>query len=125
MTQDQSKSELTLSRCPKCMSTDRTKYHNVREMPMLGKTAAGQPFNTIVWRRTKCTSCGQFRVDRSYEMRSKRARVAKPKTKTPQGGQFVSPPKAPKNTAKQAAPANKTPTAKAKRPTKTAGSIKS
>jgi hypothetical protein len=107
------------------MSTDRTKYHNVKEMPMLGKTPAGKPFNIIVWRRTKCTCCGQIRVDRSYEMRSAKASVAKPKSKTPQGGQFVSPPKPPKNTAKQAVPANKTPTAKTKRPTKTAGTGKS
>lgn len=58
------------SRCPKCDSTDREAYHNVKELPSRGKTADGRNYNLVVWRRTKCKNCGQMRIDRTFELQS-------------------------------------------------------
>lgn len=56
-------------RCPKCGSTDREPYHDVRAMQYSGTTEQGDAYTHIVWRRTRCKCCAQSRIDRSYENR--------------------------------------------------------
>lgn len=51
-----------------CGSTRRADYHNVTRVYHAGELPDGTPFDTIIFRRTKCLDCGQARVDRSYEM---------------------------------------------------------
>lgn len=87
------KSELTPSACPKCGCTEHTGYHGIRRMATGGTTASGHVYNLIVWRRTSCKSCGQHRVDRSYEM----VEVPKPKRVAAD----VSPPSPPKSAPKK------------------------
>lgn len=60
--------ESVLTRCKNCGSTDRTRYENVREMEIGGVNDAG-PYTHVVWRPTKCTNCGQARVDVAHENR--------------------------------------------------------
>ena len=46
-----------LTKCPKCESTERTRYRKTRE-PLIwhgGRTT---------WNRTQCKKCGQFRIDK-------------------------------------------------------------
>ena len=57
------------SRCPKCGSTERSRYVCVVRRPSTGMDADGQPHSHVVWRRTRCRACGQSRVDRSFELR--------------------------------------------------------
>lgn len=57
-----------VSRCPQCGSTEREKYSNPTEMEQAG-TFKGQAFTHIVWRSTRCLTCGQSRRDRTYENR--------------------------------------------------------
>lgn len=54
--------------CKRCGSTKRTAYDKVIERAMAG-TIEGAAYNHIVWRRTKCTACGQARIERHYENR--------------------------------------------------------
>jgi hypothetical protein len=56
------------SACKRCGSTQRTPYDKVIERVMTG-TIADKAYTHIVWRRTKCTSCGQARIERHYENR--------------------------------------------------------
>ena len=114
--------EIKLSRCGKCNSTDHTPYNNVREMPGDGKTSDGQPYNFIVWRRTSCRQCGQTRIDRSFEYRLNKTTAKPPgekrKTKTPESGEIISPPKTTKKTvSKPASAAIKSKPAKQSKPT--------
>jgi len=46
-----------LTNCPKCKSTDRTRYHKTRA-PLVWNGG------TTTWNRTQCKKCGQYRVDR-------------------------------------------------------------
>lgn len=55
------------SSCAKCGSTKRSAYFNRRTIENAGRTADGTPYKRIVWRRTKCLSCGQVRDDRTFE----------------------------------------------------------
>ena len=54
--------------CGACGSTDRQPYFNVRERAIAG-VRDGKPFTHVLWKRTRCTNCGQIRDDRSYENR--------------------------------------------------------
>lgn len=54
------------SRCPKCGSSDRTKYINVIKRDISGIGTDGEEYNRVVWRTTYCKKCGQRRVDRSF-----------------------------------------------------------
>lgn len=54
--------------CPKCGSTERLNYFNVREQAIAGERR-GQPHTHVVWRRTRCTACGQTRDDKAFEHR--------------------------------------------------------
>lgn len=58
-----------VSRCPKCGSTERTAYTKTTEIDVIGEEA-GLPFNTVVWRTCKCLACGQWRRDRTTELRT-------------------------------------------------------
>ena len=57
------------SRCKKCGSTNRTPYTTRQEHEIAGLDAAGNEYTHIVWRRTSCANCGQFRIDRTTENR--------------------------------------------------------
>ncbi|WP_345326832.1 hypothetical protein [Novipirellula rosea] len=59
--------EGTQTRCPKCLSIKRTKYHRVITRQISGVLRNGQTYDHIVWRRTKCLSCNQGRTERAYE----------------------------------------------------------
>ena len=58
-----------LTRCPRCGSTERGRYLTRRELEHAGEDA-GQPYTHTVWRRCRCESCGQHRVDRHRENRT-------------------------------------------------------
>ena len=58
-----------LTRCPQCGSTERTKYHAVRERPISGILPDGRVYTAIKWRRTTCTECGQVRIERTHVVR--------------------------------------------------------
>lgn len=55
--------------CPTCGSTRRERYFHTVERAIAGVDRDGKPYTHVVWRRTRCTDCGQVRVDRSYENR--------------------------------------------------------
>ena len=64
------------TRCGKCGSTERTRYEQTREIAQIGTTLSGLPFTHVVWRRTCCKACGQWRIDRFFENRTSDAAVA-------------------------------------------------
>ena len=55
-----------VSTCPKCGSTERGKYYNVRCKPIAGRNANGRAYSAVTWKRCRCEACGQVRDDRSY-----------------------------------------------------------
>jgi hypothetical protein len=57
------------ARCRKCGSTERTRYEQTRQIVQDGTTSAGLPFTHVVWRRTCCKACGQWRIDQFFENR--------------------------------------------------------
>jgi len=58
---------VTPSVCPKCGSTNRTKYVNVKTTHYRGVTPDGREYNRVVRKRTTCKDCGQQRIDRYLE----------------------------------------------------------
>jgi hypothetical protein len=55
------------SRCIKCQSTERSEYFNRRELAIAGlHPQTGEPYTSIVIRRTRCLDCGQLRDDRQF-----------------------------------------------------------
>jgi ribosomal protein S27AE len=61
--------ELKKSSCTKCGSTEHTGYHNTRN-PLMAKgiTPDGRKYNCVIYRRTRCSNCGQSRIDKSFEL---------------------------------------------------------
>ena len=57
------------TRCPVCGSSDRGPYNRVTETLCATAAPDGNPATHIVRRWTACKSCGQARIDRSYENR--------------------------------------------------------
>ena len=57
----------TPSRCKVCGSTERDPYTKRTVQAYGGKTPEGLPYTHIVRRWTRCTGCGQHRVDMSFE----------------------------------------------------------
>lgn len=64
------------SRCVKCDSTERERYFRTEEKEIAGVDPEGNAYTHVVWRWTRCSECGQVRVDRTYENRAKPARRA-------------------------------------------------
>lgn len=63
--------EVSLSRCQKCGSTDRTPYNRTTTIErQIAGEHDGQPFSHVVWRRTSCRNCGQARQDKTFELRN-------------------------------------------------------
>lgn len=60
----------SVTRCAKCGSTDRLPYFGTITKPISGLDPDGNPFTHVIWRRTRCKSCGQTRIDRHRENRS-------------------------------------------------------
>lgn len=56
-----------VSRCPICGSTEREDYHGTRTLEVGGVLPDGTVYRRVVWRNTRCRSCGQARVDKTYE----------------------------------------------------------
>ena len=61
------------SRCPRCGSTERGAYGRPQELEFGGYGPAGKVVSHVVWRRCRCLSCGQWRIDRHYENRKPQA----------------------------------------------------
>lgn len=64
------------SRCVKCQATERERYFRTEEKEIAGRDPDGNEYTHVVWRWTRCTACGQVRVDRTYENRAKRGKRA-------------------------------------------------
>lgn len=58
------------SRCRACGSTDRDQYFATRVLAIDGMTSDGELYTHVVWRRTRCQGCGQYRIDKSFENRT-------------------------------------------------------
>jgi Zn ribbon nucleic-acid-binding protein len=56
--------EVEASRCPKCGSSERTKYENPVRRDYSG---SGLEFVAIIYRTTRCVDCGQARRDQEKE----------------------------------------------------------
>lgn len=70
-------SEAPASRCIKCHSTERSAYFNHREVKVAGLNAqTGEPYTSIVIRRTKCLCCGQHRDDRQFRYEPKKQKAS-------------------------------------------------
>lgn len=62
------------SRCKKCQSTQRTAYFGspvARVFDYVQRRPDGTDFTRLIRRRTKCSDCGQYRWDLSYEFNPK------------------------------------------------------
>jgi len=57
----------TPTRCKVCGSTERGPITQTKRTPHSGWTPGGEPYTEIVRRWTSCATCGQVRIDRSYE----------------------------------------------------------
>lgn len=68
-TSDRPVSDVQLSRCHKCGSTDRVVYgkegHTTR-IPGQGKDPNGNDYTAVLLSPTRCKACGQTRFDRRY-----------------------------------------------------------
>ncbi len=63
-----------------CGSTRRTGYTSIVTRELNG-AIDGHPYTHIVWKRTRCSDCGQTRVDLFHENRPKESSKSKPKSK--------------------------------------------
>tara|TARA_R110002072_G_scaffold238769_3_gene396395 strand:- start:15859 stop:16158 length:300 start_codon:yes stop_codon:yes gene_type:complete len=61
--------DVSLSTCPACGCTDRTKYEQTQQIESSSLTTDSQLREVIVLRRCTCLKCGQHRVDRCREYR--------------------------------------------------------
>jgi hypothetical protein len=67
--------EAPATACTKCGSTRREPYFNKRVIETAGiDPKTGQGYTAIVYRRTICSDCGQFRDDRTLVNEPKRRR---------------------------------------------------
>lgn len=57
------------TRCKTCGSTEREPYQSTRRVPHSGWTQSNEPYTEVVFRTTRCRSCGQARVDIAHEYR--------------------------------------------------------
>lgn len=74
--------------CPKCNSTNRTKYTQTRKQHHTGERD-GKPFNQIVRRWCQCVDCGQWRIEKHFEFdpaldETQAEAAATPTTKPPE-----------------------------------------
>lgn len=53
--------------CPRCHCTDRTAYFAIKTIQSIGVTPSGVEYSQITFKRTRCSRCGQARVDRIFE----------------------------------------------------------
>jgi len=65
---DRELNDVEPSRCPKCGSTDRTRYTAKTVVNFDGVSPKGQPYTSIVLRYTQCANenCRQHRIDRFF-----------------------------------------------------------
>lgn len=61
------KTDAPATRCPQCQSENRERYENVTRQEFSGRDGAGREFRAIIRRWTRCSDCGQTRIDRSFE----------------------------------------------------------
>lgn len=66
--------EGVVTSCPSCGSTERAGYFAKQEQEVSG-VRDGKPYTHVVWRRTSCTACGQFRIDKTFENRKRAAKA--------------------------------------------------
>lgn len=55
--------------CPKCKCTDRESVRIIQEREIPGFAPNGQPRTHIVWRRVRCSGCGQYFVEKEHQNR--------------------------------------------------------
>ena len=55
--------------CRQCGSTEREPYFRTSAQEYAGLLATGQPYTHIVRRWTRCSACGQVRIDLFHENR--------------------------------------------------------
>jgi uncharacterized Zn finger protein len=63
-------SEVVLSRCPRCGSTEREMYRKPRREVCCRGIRDGKAYTHVIFRTTACTACGQVRRDVFYENRT-------------------------------------------------------
>ena len=61
-------SEVTLSRCKKCDSTEREAYFGTPIVHDIAGIHNGREYNRKVMKRTRCKACGQQRLDAFFEL---------------------------------------------------------
>lgn len=66
-TADRDVVDIIATRCQSCGSTERTPYHEKREIHGAGQAPDGKPYSAVTLRPTRCATCGQHRIDREYE----------------------------------------------------------
>lgn len=57
------------SRCRACGSTEREPYSNRDEEECITTIGEGIPITHIIRQQTRCKTCGQARIDRTFENR--------------------------------------------------------
>ncbi len=60
---------VSLPRCIRCKSTERSDYTRREEQEFAGLDEQGNPYTHIIRRWCRCV-CGQARIERSYECRA-------------------------------------------------------
>lgn len=60
--------EVIASTCPRCGSSKRSKYQTAARRSIRGKLPDGREFYLIIWRRCRCISCKQARIEKTYEL---------------------------------------------------------
>lgn len=71
-------------RCTKCGSTRRDAYTQTLRQPIACTAPDGRPATAIVRRWTRCSDCGQARIERHYEY-APAATQDRPKTASLEG----------------------------------------
>ena len=51
--------EIEKTKCPKCGSTDRDPYLHTTKRELCGQL--------VIWRKCRCSNCGQIRVDKETQ----------------------------------------------------------
>jgi len=56
-------------RCPKCGSDLRDPYRLIQTRAIAGRLGpAGEQYDQIEWKRTRCRACGQVRIERHFRL---------------------------------------------------------
>ena len=59
-------SEVVLTRCPRCGSTEKEETRKPQRIPTNRIAPDGGPCNMVINRYERCSNCGQCRIDKEY-----------------------------------------------------------